>query len=170
MTITKHGGDLMEKRTAIFSACERYRYLLRIVWEPTGTLLMLTGLNPSTACQDHDDPTLRRVKDFARRWGHGGLLMTNLFAFRATDPNVMKAYPMPVGECDRNDEAILDAAAEAKTIVAAWGHHGEFLNRGAEVRTMLTRLGYELQCFKLCKNGEPYHPLYMPADTELRKL
>lgn len=163
--LTKHGGDLLERRTAIFSQCERYRYLLKIEWDSAGSLLQVIGLNPSTADEMKDDPTLKRCKDFARRWGHGGLLMTNLFAFRATEPKVMKAYPMPVGESDFNNGMLFDSATDAKQILCAWGKDGEFLSRGAQVREALDKLGHELHCFKLCQNGEPYHPLYMAAAT-----
>jgi len=165
--VTKHGGDMLEKRTAVFSECERYRYLLRIVWDPSAPLMANISLNPSTADEMHDDPTLRRIKEFARKFGHGGLLMTNLFAFRATDPKDMKAEKNPVGQADWNDVHIREAAVEAKTIVCAWGMHGEFLGRGAEVRSMLARAGHALKCFKLCSNGQPYHPLYLPASSDL---
>lgn len=41
------------------------------------------------------------------------------------------------------------------------------LGRGARVKHMLSRMGHDLHCFKLCQNGEPYHPLYMASETKL---
>lgn len=168
--ITKTGGDMLEKRTAVFSDCERYRYLLRIVWDETKSLCQFVGLNPSTADEMKDDPTLRRVKDFARRWGHGGVLMTNLFAFRATKPDDMMRADNPNGEGSINQETILSAASEVTCIVAAWGKDGAHIQTGYAMKYLLQIMGHgrKLHCFKLCQNGEPYHPLYMAADTPLQ--
>jgi hypothetical protein len=44
---TKHGGDIFEKRIAILSDCEKYRYLLEIVWDRSLPLCQFIGLNPS---------------------------------------------------------------------------------------------------------------------------
>jgi hypothetical protein len=78
---------------------------------------MFVGLNPSTADEGGDDPTIRRCVGFARDWGYSGLCMTNLFAFRATQPKDMLAQADPVGP--NNDETLTRLAKEAKVIVAA---------------------------------------------------
>ena len=61
--------------------------------------------------------------------------MTNIFAYRATDPRVMRAHADPTGP--DNDAAILNAAKTADTIICAWGTHGEHLNRGPEMEAVL---------------------------------
>ena len=71
---------------ANFSRCRQFRYTLWRRWDKTLPPVMMIGLNPSTADAHRNDPTIRRCIGFAKRWGHGGLVMTNLFAFRATYP------------------------------------------------------------------------------------
>jgi hypothetical protein len=83
---------------------------------------MFIGLNPSTADETIDDPTIRRCVIFAKDWGYGALCMTNLFAFRATDPAIMKAHPEPVGES--NDGTLEELALSTVVVVAAWGVGG----------------------------------------------
>jgi hypothetical protein len=121
---------------------------------------MFIGLNPSTADETADDPTLRRCMNFAREWGYGGVCMANLFAFRATDPDAMKRAEDPVGR--RNDWWLLRLAGEAELVVAAWGNHGAHLGRSAHIRRLLPGL----HALKLNASGEPAHPLYQRADAQ----
>ena len=125
---------------------------------------MFIGLNPSTADESVDDPTLRRTMDFARRWGFGGVGNGNLFAFRATDPKAMMAARDPVGP--ENDRWLQRLATQAGLVVAAWGNDGGFQGRSAVVRGYLPNL----HCLKLNASGEPAHPLYQRADTQPRPL
>ncbi len=83
--------------------------------------------------------------------------MANLFAFRATDPKLMKRQNDPIGP--ENDQVLQELAAEAGLVVAAWGVHGKHLQRDETVRKMLP----QLHCLKLTKDGMPSHPLYLPA-------
>ena len=151
-------------RTATFSPCRRYRYSL---WRNWGDLLdadkgyaMFVGLNPSTANETEDDPTIRRVIGFSKAWGFSGLCMTNLFAFAATQPRVMLAEPDPVGP--DNDAHLIELAKDAGVVVAAWGTHGRHRGRDAEVKFLLPNLNY----LALTKDGHPGHPLYLPADLK----
>lgn len=164
--ILKIGGDLIERREATFSEDMAYRYLLRIIWDATLLPACFIGLNPSTADEMYDDPTIRRCKDFAKRWGCGGLLMANVFAFRATKPEDMMRATDPVGGTE-NTVFILSAASQSILTVAAWGNYGSHGKRSEHVKTILKAGGYTVKCFRLCKNGEPFHPLYMAAKTEL---
>ena len=146
----------MEK-SATFSPCRTYRYTL---WRYWGGLFlsgyaMFIGLNPSTADETIDDPTVRRCMGYARDWGFDGFCMTNLFAFRATLPSNMKAAEDPIGP--DNDRSLLYAAKSAGVIVAVWGTHGVYMNRDEEVKKMIPNLSY----LKLTKKGFPGHPLYL---------
>lgn len=129
-----------------------------------GDYLMVIGLNPSTADDMNDDPTIRRCIDFAKRWGYGALCMTNLFAWRATNPDDMKAQPDSIGM--DNDQWLLDCADGAGLILAAWGKHGTHLHRGDLVTRLLARNGFTLHALKKNGDGSPQHPLYVPAITE----
>jgi hypothetical protein len=149
-----------EYREAAFSACETYRYYLLIAWSAHGELCNFIGLNPSTATERVDDPTIRKCRDFASRWGYRGIIMTNLFAWRATDPRAMKRAASPIGLF--NDEYLLASAKQCRKIIAAWGNDGLHTDRDAAVGLMLTAAGLYLYCLKLTGQNAPYHPLYVP--------
>lgn len=118
---------------------------------------MFVGLNPSTADETFDDPTLTRCINFAKSWGYGGVCMANLFAFRATEPADMKASDDPIGS--ENNEWLQKLAKDAALVIAAWGNDGSYLERSEQVKAFLP----DLYCLKVNKSGEPAHPLYQPA-------
>lgn len=141
---------------ATLSPCRTYRYDLWRTWIGGEGYAMFVGLNPSTADETQDDPTIRRCIAFAKSWGYAGLCMTNLFAFRATDPEDMKRAADPVGP--QNDLVLKERAGRAGVVVAAWGVHGTYKNRAWAVRMALP----QLHCLRLTKDGHPGHPLYLP--------
>ena len=148
----------MSRRT-IFSECRQYRYTLWREWDLLNSnYAMFIGLNPSTADEWKDDPTIRRCIDFSKQWGYGALCMVNLFAFRATDPRVMMSTPRPIGE--ENDRWIAYCAKDAGVIVAAWGTKGQYIGRDEEVLQLVEGL----TCLRLTKDGCPEHPLYLPKN------
>lgn len=148
---------------AKFSRCRRWRYILWRKWSdgPTANFLML---NPSTADELKLDPSCTRARLYAERWGFGALVVTNLFGWRATDPDDMKAARDPIGS--RNDDAILEAARSADLVVCAWGNHGAHLERSRSVTDLLRRQRIRLHVLRLNGRGEPAHPLYLPARLE----
>ena len=112
-------------KDAKLSDCRKYRYALWRTWDAEKPFVMFIGLNPSTADETEDDPTIRRCINYAKDWGYGGLCMVNLFAFRATEPNDMKNAIDPIGP--ENDEWLKNLSKDAGVIIGAWGNHGEFL-------------------------------------------
>lgn len=146
-------------KSARFSPCRRYRYELWRVWDPEKPYAMFIGLNPSTADETEDDPTIRRCIRFARDWGYGALCMANLFALRATDPKVMLADPEPEGP--DNDDTLRRLAGHACIVVAAWGAHGGHRKRDQWALVEIPNL-YHLG---MTQGGQPRHPLYLRADT-----
>ena len=154
------------KSVAVFSDCEAYRYLLTRVWDPTGKRALFVMLNPSTADEFRNDPTVERCERRARALGFGAFRVTNIFAFRATDPKVMRAAADPVGP--GNNAAIDESARDwADAIVCAWGNHGQHLQRGAEVRRLLAATGQPLHHLGLTGAQEPKHPLYISYSQAL---
>ncbi len=143
------------KANAKLSKCRRYRYALWRTWDESKPYVMFIGLNPSTADESEDDPTIRRCTNYARDWGYGGLCMVNLFSFRATEPSDMMAAEDPVGP--ENDTWLQQLAKDAGVIVAAWGNNGCYLGRSHEIACMFPNL----KCLKINKSGEPAHPLYL---------
>lgn len=150
-------------RRAVYSDCERYRYLLQIQWDTQRGCLQAIGLNPSTATELVDDPTIRRLKRFARDFGFGGLLMTNLFAFRSTDPSALRRAEDPIGPL--NTPQFL--AEQTMNTVACWGAHKAARLRGEEVRSYFRDHLIKLKAFGFTRDGHPLHPLYLPANTSL---
>ncbi len=144
---------------AIYSDCENYRYSLTRVWDPAGERALFIMLNPSTATEIQNDPTVERCERRARALGFGAFRVLNIFAWRATDPRDMRRADDPVGP--GNDAAILDSLDWADRIICAWGTHGEHLGRGPAVEALLRASGRPLYHLGLSKAGHPKHPLYI---------
>ena len=157
ITRTHLKGDAAS--VAVYSACEAYRYSLTRVWDPQGRRALFVMLNPSTATEIQNDPTVERCERRARALGFGAFRVCNIFAWRATDPKVMRAQADPVGAA--NDAAILDGCAWADTVVCAWGTHGAHLGRGARVAALVRGTGAAPHHLGLSKAGHPKHPLYI---------
>ncbi len=144
---------------ADFSPCRRYRFALWRRWTG-GPQVLCVMLNPSTADEAGDDPTIRRCVAFARSWGFGATAVGNLFAFRTPSPAVLRSAPRPVG--DDNDDWLSRPRSESDRVVAAWGDHGRFPGRAAAVRAAMPRPHH----LGLTRRGEPRHPLDLHASTE----
>lgn len=147
--------------TATFSPCKVYRYRLSRDWG-AGPRIFWLMLNPSTADESANDPTIRRCIAYSQAWGYGGLYVGNIFALRSTDPKALYAADDPIGP--GNDEAITDMAAGSTRIVAAWGNHGRLRGRGAAVKRLLR--GCRLECLAYTRDGQPVHPLYQKRDRK----
>lgn len=149
-------------RSARFSPCRTWRYTLWRIWGEHTNICCFIGLNPSTADETLDDPTIRRCIRFARDWGHDGYLMLNAYAYRATKPKDMLTASDPVGP--ENDEVLgrLRHKDWITRIVAAWGAHCSTYRQ----RIVLDLIGREVQCLGRTKDGRPKHPLYLPASAE----
>lgn len=148
-------------RSATISVCEKYRYDLFRIWDMTTDHVTFIGLNPSTADEETDDPTIRRCIAYAKSWGYGGIRMVNLFAYRATEPKDMMGADDPIGS--QNDNLLKGARTHPRSlIIAAWGNHGSFQGRDIAVRKIVGGLHY----LKLNKSGQPAHPLYLRADLK----
>ena len=157
ITRTHTKGDAPS--TAVYSDCERYRYSLTRVWAPSGRKALFIMLNPSTATEVQNDPTVERCERRARALGFGAFRVTNIFAWRDTDPRAMRAAADPVGSA--NDAAILDGVAWADQVVAAWGAHGVHMDRGRHVEALLRATRRPLYHLGLTQAGHPRHPLYI---------
>lgn len=143
---------------ATFSPCGAYRYRLWRYWSGEPAVLFLM-LNPSTADETVNDPTVERCQRRAKAMGAGGLQVANIFALRSTDPGALYAADDPVGP--DNDAAILAAARECAQVICAWGVHGEYRGRGNAVLAMLRTAGITPHCLGTTKDGHPRHPLYV---------
>lgn len=167
--ITRHFQKGDAASTAVYSPDEAYRYLLTRTWDPDGTRALFVMLNPSTATEMQNDPTVERCERRARALGFGAFRVVNIFAFRATDPRVMRATADPVGP--ENDDAIDRSARDwirddNDHIICAWGAHGAHLHRGRSVEAILRATDKPLFTLGLTKDGAPKHPLYIGYDRQ----
>ncbi len=148
--------DGVKRSEALYSECEQYRYRLRRIWGD-GKTLCFVMLNPSTASELKNDPTVERCERRARSLGYAAFEVVNIFALRATDPKALYAHDDPIGPM--NDACILEAAKAADRVLMAWGVHGKLNGRADEVRALLS--GIQAYHLGLTKAGEPRHPLYV---------
>ena len=146
------------RMSAKISRCGLYRYELRRVWDETRPLVLFIGLNPSTADSKNDDQTSRVCINYAKRWGFGGLLMGNLFAYRSRNPEDIFFAPDPVGP--ENDLSIEKRQSEAELVICAWTRKGKFMDRHRHVLSFLKNP----HCLIQGKDGYPGHPLYKKSE------
>lgn len=150
--------------SATLSPCQQYRYELHRVWDDTKPLVLFICLNPSTADADNEDNTSRVCINYAKRWGYGGLLIANLFAFRSTDPSGLYKVADPIGP--DNDVWLKQLQTEASLVICAWSNMGGFKNRDKAVLNFLE----SPHCLVKLKSGRPGHPLYKRSDIKASRL
>lgn len=131
-----------------------------------GSWLTVIGLNPSTADETQNDPTITRCIDYAMRWGFDSLCMMNIFGFRSTDPKGLRKYLNPIG--DSNDLNLMEVLKKCDVggglVLAAWGNHGALKERGYQVARLAVFLDVPLHCLGVTKLGHPKHPLYLSKE------
>ena len=142
---------------AFFSKDRLYRYALWRIWDNELPKVLFIGLNPSTADEVKDDPTIRRCIRYALDWGYGGYIMGNIFAYRSTDPKQLKIIDNPIGI--ENNYWLKKLHTEASLTIGAWGNHGKYLNRGQDIINLINNLF----CLRITKEGHPSHPLYLSS-------
>ena len=167
------------RTAAKLSEDRRYRYWLTRIWNDSLPMMCVIGLNPSTADETSDDPTIRKCKGFADRLGFGGLLMLNVGAYRATDPREWLKAADPFGP-ENTPDHIREYIAQnsicsfpGKTppkgvalIVAAWGRNCakyRAMERALRIRDAI--LG--MKCWGRNADHTPRHPLMLPYTTLL---
>jgi len=158
--------NIGENRTAVFSPCRKWRYHLQQVWDDKTPNLIWLMLNPSTADETKNDPTVERCEQRARMWGFGGVEVYNIFAFRATDPSDMKAQDDPIGP--DNDDWIIKFAKKSQQTkaIVGWGEHGKHRGRGEAVMSLIKAHDGYVQALKVNASGHPKHPLYIGYKQE----
>jgi hypothetical protein len=152
---------------AIFDPTHTFRYALWRIWDRSKPCVMFVGLNPSTANETTDDPTIRRVKGFAKAWGFGGVFMVNCFPLVSSDPTALDYYMLRFDGADivHNDRHIMEAyTMMCNRVVFAWGAF-DIVNLSGRDEQM-KKMFPDARALILNKNGSPRHPLYVPLKTE----
>lgn len=164
---------------ADISDCGTYRYRLWRYWSHDPEVVWVM-LNPSTADDATDDPTIRKCMGFTRYWSQldtmpnfGGIIVVNLYALRATDPSELLRHPDPVGPL--NDEYVFDALRSAAYIVTAWGaKKSNALKSHKEREDRIFQMAASAATAPMChlgrtRHGHPRHPLYLPYSSQLQE-
>jgi hypothetical protein len=149
---------------ACFDEGRNHRYALWRIWDNTVKPLLFIGLNPSTASEHKDDPTIIRLVNFAKSWHYGGLYAGNLYSIVSPDPKVL-VMPISPFDTDQNDIALQAMSKTCSTILVGWGEWGKRLGKRPD--EVLEIIGGRAFCLKINKSGEPVHPLYQPSDSKL---
>jgi len=153
---------------AQFSPCRNWRYTLHRQWAD-GPGVGFLMFNPSTADERMDDPTIRKCRGFAMRWGYGWMVIVNLFAIKGTDPRIVRRVGDPVGPL--NNYHIVKALEGSRELVCAWGcgghMKGDLLHRPSQVMKLLEQRAFSLpvNCLGYSADGSPRHPLMLAYDT-----
>jgi hypothetical protein len=156
------------KTEAYISADRKYRYWLLRVWDSTLPVQASIGVNPSTADERMDDPTIRKDMGFARRLGFGGLLKLNVGAYRATDPKKWRKVFDPIGP-ENSAQHLVGYVKQfnATQVFAAWGKNGNYFVGRCEA---IIEAFPDLRCFGHNSDGTPRHTLMLPYSTPVELL
>lgn len=154
-----------ERRTAVFSKDGKYRFTLKRIWDRSKPRVMFIGLNPSTADGIDDDPTIVRIRNFAKDWGFGSLVICNLFAYRATKFMPLTTMGKDVIVGPGNDTVLKRIASKVDTIIFCWGVNGKTYLRHLDVINMFP----DAKCIEISKDGFPKHPLYLKSNLKPKK-
>ncbi len=154
------------EKAALISDCGRYRYWLTRTWDETRPSMVFVMLNPSVADANIDDPTIRRCMGFAARENCGGIIVVNLFAYRATKPTELVGLDDPCGP--ENDDWQYHFITKGGPVVLAWGANDM---ASKECKRFFTYYQpaewYDFCCLGQTKSGAPKHPLYIASDQPL---
>jgi hypothetical protein len=149
-------------KNAVISPDQKYRYWLFREWSMSGPTLGWVMLNPSTADASIDDPTIRRCIDFSQMWGYASLIVANKYAYRSTDPDVLKTMSADEAQGPENAYYLSRLGDNCHRVVCAWGNPG-----GKSIPMVVCEGG--LWHMGLTKSAAPRHPLYLPKTTELQR-
>ncbi|MFI6513627.1 DUF1643 domain-containing protein [Streptosporangium sp. NPDC050855] len=143
-----------------------YRYDLWRTWNTAAqpSICAWVMLNPSTADADQDDPTIRRCRAFSKAWGFDGMVVRNLFAFRAANPQELLTADDPIGP---DNDLWIGRLNGMTRIVVAWGTGCYPRLAGERWRQVAARLApLHPMCLRTGRDGQPVHPLYQRADLD----
>jgi len=150
--------------SAVYSPCKSYRYsLTRSHAKATKSLLFIL-LNPSTATELKNDPTVARCQKRSELLGYNSFIVCNLFAFRTKNPEIMKNHFEPIGP--DNHQIIKESLKIADQVICGWGNHGAHLDQSEKVLKIIATFGKHAYHLGLTKSHQPKHPLYMSYNQE----
>ncbi len=159
--------DFGNLKGAIFSEDRQYRYVLWRMWSSYKKPLLFIGLNPSTASELTDDPTITRLTRRASDNGFGGLLVGNLFALVSANPDKLLETENPVGTL--NDDYTKQMIGLSDKVLFGWGQFTNRMKLVIDRAEIVKKMVQNPYCLGITQKGFPKHPLYIPYETELQK-
>ena len=148
-------------KSAILSKNRKHRYLLSRIWDLKNETILFIMLNPSSADENIDDPTTKKVISYSKKWGYGGLHICNLYTYRTTSPKIL--FDIPKNKRGSNKNEIKKYAKKCSKIVYAWGNK-------EKVPSWLNQMVPNPSFIELSKEGVPKHPLYLKSNLKLKSF
>jgi len=147
---------------AHFSEDGKHRFYLTRVWDAFKDTVLFIGLNPSTANERNDDPTIKSCIRLTKNLGYGGFTMCNLFTYITASPKVLMQNS---DDANRPMSFITmsDSIAATQKQICAWGNFKIADGRAKVVFNMIKNP----YCFGINKSGTPKHPLYLKSNSQL---
>jgi hypothetical protein len=143
----------------------QFRWTLQRVWG-AGANIVWVGLNPSTADDLRDDPTMLREISFSQAWGFGSLTKVNIFPFRSASPRDLCRW---LGERDdpevshavaRNHSVVKNVLRGSTIRIAAWGNNVQHADlKSFLANIMINKNKWEWHALGTNANGSPKHTL-----------
>ena len=147
-------------RNARFSNDKKHRYKLSRHWDLNKPQILYIMLNPSIGNESIDDPTIKRLLSFTRKFDYGGFFVGNLFTYITPNP---KTLDTSIGLTNKNLNILHNLVSKVDKVVYAWGNSIEEPN---EFKKFISGP----MCFGKNLNGTPSHPLYLPSSSELESF
>jgi hypothetical protein len=144
------------KKGAVISECGRYRFQLWRIWDETKPLVLWIMHNPSTADENYDDPTIRRVISFSKSWGYGGVYVGNLFPYRSTNPDQLLKKDFSEICPAENISHTYRMKSLCQEYILAYGN--------PIIKDFSPNFfDDDWKALKVTKDGNPCHPLYLKS-------
>lgn len=155
---------------ATLSPDEYFRFSLTRAWINTKDRdyhrsALFIMLNPSTANNYQDDPTVKRCVNIADTHDCDRLTIVNLFPFITPIPKVLMKWTAE--KLDQNDAHIRDALEHTQLIICAWGSLVKDEILRSRAREVLKLIHVPTFALHINKDGNPKHPLYCKSDSKL---
>lgn len=143
-----------------------YRYSLWRIWNLPKGICTWIMVNPSTADTTQNDFTTMKCMKFTSGWGYGGLVIVNLFPFRAVNPLELRVVgrDKAIGNDAINRDIITTSLKNSQLAIAAWGKHGQLYKRDQELLPDMIRFN-NLHALQLTVDGTPYHPMNVKGNA-----
>lgn len=153
------------RSSAVFSTCQQYRYELHREWDTGDKPVLFFMMNPSTATEHVDDPTVKKCRGYAERWGYNHLIVVNMMAYRATNPKVLLTIADPIGPDNHTHIKRLIHTLQP-LVICAWGTgtHKKLLHAEKVAMQLLVDAKCAPKALRVSALNKPWHPLYIPND------